>query len=978
MSSQNLPDPAGFPRPFPVVGRLSEQSALRACLDTSVAGYGGLVLIAGEAGIGKSTLVEWLGGEARERGFQTVTGQCYDLTLTPPYGPWADALAQLARGAPGGVHPHRLPVAGDTTDVASQSELFADMIQFLRAVTHYAPLLLVLEDIHWADPASLDLLRHIGRGAGNQPLLLVATYRGNELDAGGPLARLLPHMAREARVVRLDLPALDCAAVRAVVASRYVLDDDDTNRLVAYLQQRSGGNPFYLTEVLRTLEHERFLAQDGPRWRVGALEAAPVPPLVRQVIEGRLATLTYETRRALEVAAAIGQHVPRDLWTALSEVEQEAFTGAVEDATQARLLGVARDGRDFVFEHALVRETIHGLQPHALRQDLHRRVAEALMERAATPSAGIAAHLELADDPRAVDWLVTAGDEALAMYAAQDAVAFYSRARTLAARHGGELPLAAYRDRARANELLGEFDAARRDLELVLDRAQNAGDLLLRWHTLTELGLLWTARDYERTGSYAQAALDLARQLGDPALVGHSLNRVANWYVNIDEAEVALGLHGEALAIFEAAGDRHGVADTLDMLGMANYLTCDLHASTACYERAIPIFRELDERQRLATCLAAMTFNGGDHDSSVAEPVYREPSFWVACSQESLATAREIGWRSGEAFALFGLAATNAIRGQFGPAMRDAERMLEIAESIEHREWTTAARHMLGAFWLDLLDLPAAQTELEAGLTVARTSGSRFWIVSHIGTLVQCHAESGNLSAADSLLQSVLQPDRPRWSSGQRTCWYAWSQLELARGDYERALAIVDRMSEPRPDGRPAGAIPHLTLSRGRALALLGCLAEAEQALTLARDMAALHGYRTLLWRVDLALGQLWHANGRPERAAASFRAAHATIDAIAGTLPDERAREQFRSRAAARLPDDGRDRDVSVPATGLSPREIDVLRLLVEGKSDREIAEALFISPRTVMRHVTAILTKLDVSSRTAAASVAIRNTLV
>lgn len=113
---------------------------------------------------------------------------------------------------------------------------------------------------------------------------------------------------------------------------------------------------------------------------------------------------------------------------------------------------------------------------------------------------------------------------------------------------------------------------------------------------LTNLGLLWAERDYERAGSYSRAALDLARAIGEPAMIARSLNRVANWHVNVDEADVALPLHREALAIFEQSGDQFGIADTLDVLGIASYLSCDLESSVRYYERAIPIFHGLNER----------------------------------------------------------------------------------------------------------------------------------------------------------------------------------------------------------------------------------------------------------------------------------------------------------------------------------------------------------------------------------------------
>lgn len=964
--------------PAPIVGRTSEQALLDQCLVAARAGHGGLALISGESGIGKTALVEWLAGEARQQGFRVARGYCYDLALTPPYGPWIDAFTALDSSIQRGEVAHPFRRFSGQASVSSQDTLYTEAAAYLGRAAATGPVLLVLEDLHWSDPASVDLLRYLGRRLDGLPLLLVATCRTSDLSSSHPLFQLLPAIVRESRAERIDPRELTDEDVRELIRGRYAASPADEARLVSYLQARSGGNPFYLTELLRTLENERLVLWDGEVVRVEDLGAAPVPPLVRQVIEGRLAALDEESRRLLGVASAIGQQVPRDVWQMVGDVDSAGLAAAAEQALSANLITETSDAAGYDFEHALVRETIYNAQPLTVRQMTHRRAAELLAARRPPSPSAVAAHFERADDPRAVDWLIAAGDEALAMYAARDAVAAFSRARDVAARHAREIPVDVLRSMARAHDLLGEFDSARRDLETALDRSRLAGDLPTQWNALAELSQLWAARDYERTGTLSRAALELAREIDDPALIAHSLNRIANWHVNVDEADVALGLHEEALQIFERIGDRYGVADTLDMLGMANYLSCDLHASAQCYERAIPIFRELDDRQRLSTCLAAMAFNGGDHDASVTAPVFRETTFWVSCAEESLAIARDTGWQSGEAFALFGLAATTSMQGNHGRAVREASEMLAIADRIGHREWQAAAHHVLGTLWLDQLDVTRSHDQFERGLAVARGAGARFWIVNLLAAMAMCHAEAGDLVAADAVLRTVLQPDRPRWSVGQRICWHVWARIELRRREPERVLDIVDRLSAPRTEDAVPRDIPHLLALRGEALALLKRDREAEQSLADARRLATLFGFRPLLWRVDVARGDLYRAGNDNGRAEEAYRTARATIDEIAATIPDESTREPFRERAYERAPVERVDVAHDPHGANLSPRELDVLRLLVEGRSDREIAEALFISPRTVMRHVTGILTKLDVPSRTAAATRAIREGIV
>jgi DNA-binding CsgD family transcriptional regulator len=212
---------------------------------------------------------------------------------------------------------------------------------------------------------------------------------------------------------------------------------------------------------------------------------------------------------------------------------------------------------------------------------------------------------------------------------------------------------------------------------------------------------------------------------------------------------------------------------------------------------------------------------------------------------------------------------------------------------------------------------------------------------------------------------------------GQRQCWIARVELLLASHEPEQALQVIDVLAEaiPHPATAPDPA-PILKL-RGDALAQLHDQAGAERAYLAARQSAALYGFLPILWKIDEAHGQLLTAQGRTAEAQAAFQRARATIAEMAGTIPDETIREAFIARALHRLPPVAPDEDDRAN-TVLSPREFEVLRLIVEGQSDREIAAALSISHRTVMRHVTGILTKLDVSSRTAAATLAVRQNLV
>jgi DNA-binding CsgD family transcriptional regulator/tetratricopeptide (TPR) repeat protein len=977
MATPTQSDAALQPPAGSLAGREREQAALAARLTAALAGQGSLVLVGGEAGIGKTTLVSWLATEARQRGARVLTGYCQDLTQTPPYGPWREAFARAGMASDRSADPPPLPWGDDLGAVTSQSLLFDQIRQYLIRETAAGPLTVVLEDMHWSDPASLELLLHVVRGIDSLPLLLIATYRDDEITPREPLFALLPLLARAPHVERITIGALTGDAIQTLVTRRYALPEEDRARLVTFLQIRSGGNALYVMELLRTLEAERLLHLTADGWHLGDLERAPLPRLIRQIVEGRLANIDGEFLELLEMAAVIGQDVPLDILEAASGADRDRIAMALATALEVRLIVESEDTMSLEFTHALVRESLYDRQTLAERQMRHRRVAEVLASRPDPPLSVVATHFARGDDPRAVDWLVRSGEQALVLYAARDAITALTRAHDLAGRFSQPLPPAAYRARAAAATLIGEFDDARRDYELALDRGRAIGDRHTAWQALLDLGMLWAERDYERTIGYYRAALALAREIGDKPMIAYSLNRVGNWHVNLDEPDAALPLHEEALELFTTCDDHAGIADSLDCLGLAAYLNADFPRSTMYCERAIPIFRETGDRQRLSSCLTLLTVTGGDLTWAAA-PLYREPGYWIRCGEEGLRIAREIGWPAGEAFALMCLSLALVTHGDLRRAMRDAHASLALAERIAHHQWTVAARQALATIWIELLEPSRAIAELEPALVTARISGSRFWTNTIVAALASLHVSMGDLHQAAAVLGSVAETAKPHLALSQRQCRFARAELSLAEGDPGRALAILDELARTQALSTAAGDVPQIMKLRGDTLARLHRATEAEQAYLAARKSARVLGFRPLLWRIDCALGALYLTRDRTSEAEEAFRNARTTISDIAATIEDPLLREQFQSRALAHLPARPALARGSISATRLSSRELDVLRLLVEGKPDREIAAALFISPRTVMRHVTSILDKLNVSSRTAAAAAAIRQGII
>src|SRR5215212_10694510 len=464
----------------PLVGRDRELALLRDRLTAAQGGRGSLVLISGEAGIGKTALADTLARTAADTGARVLTGHCYDRIETPPYGPWIE-IARRVQALPAAANAPPVPGLDGAT---SQAALFAQARDFLLALSAARPLVLVLEDLHWADSASLDLLRFVARGIDEVPLLLVATYRAEEIDRRHPLAALVPLLVREAPTERLGLRPLDTAAAQELVRARHDLAEPAVQRLSAYLIERTEGNALFLTELLRSLEEERLIERIARGSSAQAVAQTPVPLLLRQIVDDRLSRLSDETAALLTIAAVAGQEVPLAVWGAVAGTDEEILLAAAERAEAAHLVTASARGDGIRFTHALIRDVLYEDVPALRRGRIHRQVAEALIALPAPDPDAVAYHLQRAGDERAAAWLVRAGERAEDAYALVTAAERYEAAFMLLDAQRGD-------------------PAERGWLRLLA--------ALLRRHDDRNQSLAW-----------AEEAVQLAATAGDPSLIARA------------------------------------------------------------------------------------------------------------------------------------------------------------------------------------------------------------------------------------------------------------------------------------------------------------------------------------------------------------------------------------------------------------------------------------------------------------------------
>jgi class 3 adenylate cyclase/tetratricopeptide (TPR) repeat protein len=441
-----------------LVGRNREQELLLGKLTQAVGGHGGLVLLGGEPGIGKTRLVEALGEEARKRSVQVLWGRCWESEGAPPFWPWVEILrgvvhsreplvfrAELGTGGPliTGLVPEigmQLPDQPPTPHVSAGEDrfrLFDAVTTLLQNVSRSQPLLVALDDLHWADTSSLLLLQFLAQRLGEARILVVGTHRDAEVDTEHSLKEVLPALRRERTFESIALTGLDIDAVGALITGSTNEPATIGTGLTEALWRQTNGNPLFVLEELRFLLEQGRLpaaAADRGSWSITSLG---LPEGLRDVIRQRLARLSEATADLLGIAAVIGREFEAAPLEWSSGAGERAVDEALDEAEATRILEILPTelGR-YRFAHALFREALYAELPARRRIRLHRRVGESLERQyARDPEAHLselAYHfvqaLPTGTAEKALAYSERAAEHAMESYAFEEAVRHFEQA----------------------------------------------------------------------------------------------------------------------------------------------------------------------------------------------------------------------------------------------------------------------------------------------------------------------------------------------------------------------------------------------------------------------------------------------------------------------------------------------------------------------------------------------------------------------
>jgi DNA-binding NarL/FixJ family response regulator/tetratricopeptide (TPR) repeat protein len=1006
-----------------LVGREPELAALDAALSRAADGEPGIVVVAGEAGIGKTRLIEAFVARARSDGSRVLVGGCLDLADDGlPYAPLTEALRTFLRGLSrdqitailgpardeigrllpgiGRVAPaadHGSGMVSDARSGLAQASLFGLVLGLLGDLGAEAPTVLVFEDLHWVDRGTRDLVTFLARNLERERLLVVLTVRTDGLAPGHPVPTWLAELERDPRTSRRDLERLDRADVGRQVAT--ILGTRADEAQVDRIHARSGGNPFFVEELV------------GVERRGGT---GPLPRTLSETLAGQIATLPVESQRLLGVVAVAGRPVDERLVAAVSDRDEAAVREPIRAAVTAGILIPDPVSGSLRPRHALLGEVLERDLLPAERRGIHERFAVVLSERPelADPSpAGAAAELAhhwlVADRPaEAFRACIAAAEAAEAVYAYAAACRQYGLAIGLESRLTAE---------GRAEADLPDPVELRRRAAWVADDADD-GEQAIAW-----------LRD----------ALARVDETAQPGLAGLLHSRIGYSLWTQDRSEEALAEHREAVRLVP---DEPPSAERAHVLvGLAGWLMGAGHYGES---------RQVGESAIACAVASGATAAEGRARAILGPDLVSlgEPEAGIAELEAARRIAEEHGLIDIQILALANLAYQLVVADRLDDAVAAGTGGIEAARSHGLERRFGAHFHAVA---IDALFRVGRWTEAEAE---ARTSLDRQ--AGGLGTIYRDAVAARLLTARGEpvVAHSLLAPSE-RLGVGEIDAdlgafvALVGAELAIDEGDPERATAAVttgwthldagddtvmvgplcalglraaaDRAERARALRRPteivAAEADGATASRraetlwaehppttasGRAFRAL-CAAEAAR-LDETADAAAWHAvadawaaipmpYPAAYARVREAEASLM--SGARDDAAGTLAQAHEAATTL-GARPLVEVIDALARRGRLALPSEpsaasgaevaGAETGTPVMAVpkapsgstdlGLSVRELEVLALVAAGRTNGQIAKELFISPKTASVHVTHILDKLGVSSRIEAAMIAAR----
>ena len=882
------------------VGRAVELTRLERLLGEALAGAGRVVFITGEPGIGKTALVEELLRRARGRGAALAVGRgrCVEQYGTgEAYLPFFEALAALLAGRarerataalrkcaptwclqlPAAIESGSVERLQQETIGATKERMLRELGDALAALSASTPLLLLLEDLHWADAPSIDLLRHLAARVTDQRLLIVATFRQADIESGNhPLKACKVELSAHRKCEELALAPLAGEDIGKYMAAAFP-DNDFPHELVVHIARRSEGHPLFATSLAQFLVERGDVVRKDGRWRLARplaeLELA-APESVRALLRKKVAGLDAEDQRVLQYASVEGEEFSSTVLARLLGVDELGLEERLDRLSRVNHLLFHRGEEElpdgevatrYRFAHALYQNVLYGELVAKRRILLHRQAGEELLKHYGrqAPRIGtqLATHFERGRDfPRAIEYLLHAADNATRVYANDEAKSHLDHALALVDKLPEEerprQSLPVLQKRGAVSFGLSRFDGAVADFSGALAEARRSADVASEFAALNGLTLShFFGHALDEMQRTAAEALDVAARAGSDAMRADTMVLLALKDLAYGEVAACKRLLDETLVLARAVDNRTALASALAWRG-------SLHFFQTEYAQALEVLTEARHRANEL------------RDSFVAQ----------------------------DAILMLGLSLGNL--GRISEALAMLEEGIVMARRNGDRFWYPRMPNCIGWIYREMGDLERAEKHDRDGVEIGRAHHvleAEANSLINVGIDHACRGEAEKTTAAFREVESIFARD----------AWFRWRydlRLQAASaahwlglGDTARAELHAQQLFEraTRYGAHKYIAVAHQL--RAELSTARGDLAQAEAELRTALEVLRGNPCLLVAWKVEAAHGRACAGLGDLERARASFARAAAVVRTIAGHIGDERLRAIFVATPAVR-----------------------------------------------------------------------------
>ena len=816
-ASTHLPSDSavgGASDPTPFVGRNSEYGLLIGLIARLTAGPGYTALIEGEPGIGKSRLLREVARYATGQELPTLATNCYEIERATPYQPVIDlvtqaldrvsaaalrdlspvSLAELAALVPEiGERFADLPQLSNDFPEARQARLSRAVDQLLEASRGGRPLVLMVDDIQWADDASAQVLHYLARHAVQRAVLVIFAYRDEAIDSDERFAQLLESFRRDSDARRVPLARLSYADTESLVAA---LSDANLGApdLAERLHRETEGNPFFLMSILQSLSEGE--TQLEPRTNAAA---GLLPDALRAAVRVRLGHVPKEIRPILETAAVLGRRFDFDMLLDVTHEPEAQLLDGLELLVRRRLLREESEGGVYDFCHDKLREVVYRDIGGARRRRLHQSVAAAL-ERLGEDAtherdAQLAEHYDRAHAwSKALHYLILAAEHSQKLFAMRDALHWLDRAVALAEQHPEALDAAhrllLYEQRGAARAQAGQTQGAVADMRRVIDALRAGGEREKTRDALIQLGMAYRRADqYDEATACLTEALRESRLMNDERHAADTLYHLGTVAWSTGKNHQAISFHQQAVEICERMGFTDLVAvQAYHGRGEAHFASAEPLPAIACYSRSLELARDIGDKSYESENLMMIghacigTKGLGDYPRAMA-------NFEAALD---IARTADLQWHFGPT--LLGIDHVRACTGQYGEAWTGMQKTLRWLESLNQVRYQLIALNGIGHLLLDLGLNELAIEHLERGLALGRDTGIQFWRASIDTHLAVARSGLGQEVDTSALQTTLEQTRRTSERYMMVRCLDGLAEIALAAGDASRCRVFADEL----------------------------------------------------------------------------------------------------------------------------------------------------------------------------------------